>query len=126
MSQPSHFLQKGSSDNPVPRILNKEGYNVVCALWLKFWQPNIGTFISPVKCSGVYDNGRFNLWSMSIAAQAIVDGARVYPTEFKYMIPGVMEALERYRSPQFKGYCAAENFNGNKDIYYGKKNSHIG
>lgn len=89
-------------------------------MWQRFWNDHQKTFISPKpKCSGTYnDEGRFNVWSMSIAAQAIVDGARLYPNELGPLIKPVMEAIYKYKSPKWKGYCAAENFEGNGDIYY--------
>jgi rhamnogalacturonyl hydrolase YesR len=55
---------------------------------------------------------------MAIAAQAIIDGARLYPQELGPLVKPVVEALYRYKSPQLKGYCAVENFSGNSDIYY--------
>ncbi|ODQ81014.1 glycoside hydrolase family 76 protein [Babjeviella inositovora NRRL Y-12698] len=96
-----------------------EGYSVVRNMWLKFWNSSKGTFISPVPCSGVYgQEGKFNVWSMSVGVQAIVDGARLYPQELGPLVKPAVDAMMRYKSPQYKGFCAAENFGGNKDIYY--------
>ncbi|CDK24730.1 unnamed protein product [Kuraishia capsulata CBS 1993] len=99
---------------------NLEGYNVVRAMWLRFWNPSKGTFICPMKrCNGtIGDDGKFNVWSVSVAVHAIVDGARIYPNELGPLIEPAIQAMYRYRSPKYHGYCAAENFDGNKDIYY--------
>lgn len=97
-----------------------EGYNVVRAMWLKYWNPEKKCFISPnPRCSGTWgDEGKFNVWSVAVAAQAIVDGARIYPKELGPLIEPVIQSMYKYRSGELKGYCAVENFNGNKDIYY--------
>ncbi len=98
---------------------NLEGYYVVRDMWSRFWNPSKATFTAKQKCSGIWgDENKFNIWAMSVAAQAIVDGARVYPNELGPMIAPVINAMYKYRSPQYHGYCAVENFNGNKDIYY--------
>lgn len=97
-----------------------EGYQVVRLMWERFWNEHKATFTSPnPKCSGTYgDENKFNVWSMAIAAQAIIDGARVYPRELSPLIEPVMRAIYRYKSVKLKGYCAVEDFEGNSDIYY--------
>lgn len=107
-------------ENPIVNNPNLEGYNVVRNMWGHFWSPEKGTFISPrPKCSGTYgDENKFNVWSVAVATQAIVDGARIYPDELGPLIEPAVNALYRYRSPDKYGYCAVENFNGNGDIYY--------
>ncbi|ODV95861.1 hypothetical protein PACTADRAFT_49303 [Pachysolen tannophilus NRRL Y-2460] len=101
----------------MPFNTNLEGYNVTRNLWLKFWDGNGKYFRSNEGCNGQI-NEKFNVWSVSVAVQAIVDGCRIYPKEMLPMLELAMENLFKYRSPQFHGYCAAENFDGNKDIYY--------
>lgn len=97
-----------------------EGYNIIVLFWKKYWNPSKGTFTCPPpKCSGTYgDENKFNVWSVAVAAQAIIDGARIYPEELGPLIDPVINALLRYRSSRFYGYCAVEDFNGNDDIYY--------
>lgn len=99
---------------------NLEGYNVVRNFWQRFWNDGKHTFISPKpKCSGTYgDENRFNVWSVAVAVQAIVDGARIYPEELGPLIEPAIRAMYRYKSDKLYGYCAVENFNGNNDIYY--------
>lgn len=97
-----------------------EGYAVVRLMWERFWNDGKHTFISPrPKVSGTYgDEGKFNVWSVAVATQAIIDGARLYPNELGPLIKPAVEALYKYKSPKLKGYCAVENFSGNNDIYY--------
>lgn len=109
-----------SGPHPPVSNPNLEGYNVVATFWQRFWNSNKDTFTTPrPKCSGVYgDEGKFNVWSVAVATQAVVDGARIYPQELGPLIDPCIKALYKYRSPQFYGYCAVENFQGNNDIYY--------
>jgi uncharacterized protein YyaL (SSP411 family) len=108
------------SNNPPVSNPNLEGYNVVAQFWKRFWNPSKGSFTSPrPKCSGTYgDENKFNVWSVAVAVQAIVDGARIYPQELGPLIDPAIKALYRYKSDKFHGYCAVENFPGNNDIYY--------
>ncbi|CCH45435.1 Meiotically up-regulated protein [Wickerhamomyces ciferrii] len=97
-----------------------EGYNVIRETWKRFYNPEKGTFTTPrPKVSGVYgDEGKFNVWSVAVVAQSIMDGAKIYPQELGPLIDPTVKALYKYRSPQYYGYCAVENFQGNEDIYY--------
>lgn len=93
-----------------------EGYHVVRNMWNKYYDEGQKRFIAKESCSGCIGN-KFNVWSVSVAVQAVVDGCRIYPELMPLLDPAV-NALSYYRSPEYHGYCAAENFGGNKDIYY--------
>ncbi|ODV58111.1 glycoside hydrolase family 76 protein [Ascoidea rubescens DSM 1968] len=96
-----------------------EGYRMLVKMWTEFWNPTKKTFTSRWSCHGVYgDEKKFNVWSVAVALEAITDGARLYPKEITPMIDLVINALLKYKSPEHHGYCAVENFSGNKDIYY--------
>jgi hypothetical protein len=94
-----------------------EGYNVTRALWLKFYNPHKGTFVAPVKCSGCYNDEKFVVWAVSVAAQAVVDGARLYP-ELLPLVDPAIATFQKYKNHLLKGYLAAENGGSDKDIYY--------
>lgn len=99
--------------------LNLEGYNVTRNMWLKFWNPKKGSFSCKEECNGsVAGTDCFNVWSMSIGVQAVVDGARIFPKDLGPMIDPCIKALYKYRSPKHHGYTAGEYFEGNDDIYY--------
>ncbi|KAH3671376.1 hypothetical protein WICMUC_004673 [Wickerhamomyces mucosus] len=99
---------------------NLEGYNVVRRYWDWFYNPapDRQTFIAPrPKCSGVIgDDGRFNVWSVAVAAQGIVDGARVYPQELGPLIDPTVKALYQFKNNNLRGYSVSSN--GDGDIYY--------
>lgn len=97
-----------------------EGYNIITKLWRHFWNEEKGTFVCPSpRCSGTYGSeNKFVVWSVAIATQAIIDGARLYPAELGPLIDPCIEVLKRYQSTTLRGYCATENFDGNQDIYY--------
>ncbi|GBL49276.1 hypothetical protein ACI3LY_004609 [Candidozyma auris] len=96
---------------------NLEGYAVTRGMWLYFYNPGKKTFVAPKKCSGCYNNDRFVVWAVSVAAQAVVDGARIYP-ELKPLIAPAIDTFQRYKNPHTKGYSAAENGGNDTDIYY--------
>lgn len=96
---------------------NLEGYYVAREMWLYYYNPSKRQFIAPKKCSGCYNDDKFVVWAVSVAAQAIVDGARIYP-ELKPLIPAAIYTFSHYKNNHLKGYSAAENNGNDKDIYY--------
>ncbi|KAK6200344.1 glycosyl hydrolase family 76-domain-containing protein [Scheffersomyces amazonensis] len=96
---------------------NLEGYSIVREFWLKYYNPSKQTFIAPKKCSGCYNDDRFVIWAVSVAAQAVVDGARIYP-ELRPLIPNAIRIFQKYKNQHIKGYSAAENSGNDRDIYY--------
>lgn len=96
---------------------NLEGYEVTRGMWLQFFNAKKGTFVAPKKCSGCYNEDRFVVWAVSVAVQAIVDGARIYP-ELKPLIDPAVATFARYQNKHTKGYSAAENGGSDNDVYY--------
>lgn len=96
---------------------NLEGYYVARALWLYFYNPREKTFVAPKKCTGCYNKDRFVIWAVSVAVQAIVDGARIYP-EFLPLVRPAVDTFRKYKNNMVKGYSAAENGGTDMDIYY--------
>lgn len=96
---------------------NLEGYAVTRGMWLTFYNPSKKTFTAKKKCSGCYNDDRFVVWAVSVAAQAIVDGARLYKELIPLIEPSV-SIFQRYKNNHIKGYSAAENNGNDKDIYY--------
>lgn len=96
---------------------NLEGYYVARAMWLYFYNPLKKTFVAPKKCSGCYNNDRFVVWAVSVGAQAIVDGARIYP-ELLPLVGPAIDTFRLYKNNHVKGYSAAENGGNDTDIYY--------
>lgn len=96
---------------------NLEGYYVARGMWLYFYNPSKKQFVAPKRCSGCYNDDKFVVWAVSVAAQAIVDGARIYP-EFKPLVLPAIDTFAHYKNPHLKGYSAAENNGNDKDIYY--------
>lgn len=94
-----------------------EGYNVARGMWLEFYNSSHKTFVAKKKCAGCYNDDRFVVWAVSVAAQAIVDGARLYP-EFVPLIAPAIECFSKYKNSQLKGFSAAENGGSDSDIYY--------
>lgn len=96
---------------------NLEGYNIVRNFWIKYYNKSQGTFIAPKKCSGCYNDDKFVIWAVSVAAQAVVDGARIYKELVPLIDPAIM-IFQKYKNTSLKGYSAAENGGSDKDIYY--------
>jgi hypothetical protein len=96
---------------------NLEGYNIVRAMWLKYYNPQKGNFIAPKKCNGCYDDEKFVIWAVAVAAQAVVDGARIYK-ELDPLVNDAINIFQKYKNNHLKGYSAAENSGNDKDIYY--------
>lgn len=96
---------------------NLEGYNITRNLWLFYYNKSKGTFIAPKKCNGCYNEDRFVIWAVSVAAQAVVDGARIYP-ELLPLVDPAIAIFAKYKNPHLRGYLAAENNGNDKDIYY--------
>lgn len=96
---------------------NLEGYHVTRAMWLQFYNSLKGNFVAPKKCSGCYNDDRFVVWAVSVAVQAVVDGARIYP-ELVPLIEPAVDTFARYKNVHVKGYSAAENNGADEDIYY--------
>lgn len=96
---------------------NLEGYQVVRNTWLKFYNPSKKTFIAPKKCSGCYNDEKFVIWSVSVAAQAVVDGARLYK-ELVPLVEPAINTFQKYKNTHLKGFSATENNGNDKDIYY--------
>lgn len=96
---------------------NLEGYMIVRGMWKLYYNPSKKTFIAPQKCSGCYNNEKFVIWAVSVAAQAIIDGARIYD-ELKPLVEPAVNIFQKYKNNHLKGYSAAENGGNDKDIYY--------
>ena len=96
---------------------NLEGYAIARGMWLYFYNPNERKFKAPKKCLGCYNNDTFVVWAVSVAAQAIVDGARIYP-ELTPLIGPAIDTFQRYKNHHTKGYSAAENSVNDNDVYY--------
>lgn len=96
---------------------NLEGYYVTRAMWLKFYNSLKGNFVAPKKCNGCYNDDRFVVWAVSVAVQAVVDGARIYP-ELVPLIAPAIDTFARYKNNHVHGYSAAENSGTDEDIYY--------
>lgn len=96
---------------------NLEGYFVARGMWMYFYNQQKQTFVAPEKCAGCYNNDRFVVWAVSVAAQAIVDGARIYP-ELKPLVGPAIDTFRRYKNTHTKGYSAAENSGSDNDVYY--------
>ncbi|GME68166.1 unnamed protein product [[Candida] boidinii] len=98
---------------------NLEGVNITRNMWYAFWNPEKETFTSLKAVNGtIGGENKFNVWSVSVAVHAIVDAARVAPEFAGPLIDQAIKAMNKYRSPQYGGYCAFENYDGNNDIYY--------
>lgn len=96
---------------------NLEGYYVTRGMWLYFYNPLKKTFVAPHRCSGCYNDDRFVVWAVSVAAQAVVDGARIYP-ELTPLVGPAIDTFQKYKNNHVKGYSAAENGGNDTDIYY--------
>lgn len=96
---------------------NLEGYSVTRNMWMKYYNASQGTFIAPKKCTGCYNDDKFVIWAVSVAAQAIVDGARIYK-EFVPLVDPAISIFVKYQNKHLRGYSAAENDGNDKDIYY--------
>ncbi|GEQ71399.1 hypothetical protein JCM33374_g5082 [Metschnikowia sp. JCM 33374] len=96
---------------------NLEAYHVTRGMWLKYYDEHNKTFVARKKCSGCYNDDRFVIWAVSVAVQAIVDGARIYP-ELLPLIGPAVDTFKKYKNNQTKGYSAAENSGSDNDIYY--------
>ncbi|EGV64341.1 hypothetical protein PSN45_003881 [Yamadazyma tenuis] len=96
---------------------NLEGYNVVRNMWIKYYNKHESTFIAPKRCSGCYNDKKFVIWAVSVAAQAVVDGSRIYKELVPLVDPAIM-IFQKYKNPHLKGFSAAENNGNDKDIYY--------
>ncbi|CAK9439220.1 uncharacterized protein LODBEIA_P34440 [Lodderomyces beijingensis] len=96
---------------------NLEGYHIARQMWMMYYNPKAGTYIAKQKCSGCYNDDKFVIWAVSVADQAIVDAARIYP-EFKPLIQPAIAIYQKYKNKTYKGYTAAENSGNDKDIYY--------
>ncbi|KAG7666452.1 uncharacterized protein J8A68_000016 [[Candida] subhashii] len=97
---------------------NIEGYQTVRKFWIEYYNPQQQTFISKRKCNGTYDDHKFVIWSIAVAVQSIIDGARLFPELHPMIDPAVM-IFQKYKNRRIKGYSAAENPNGDDmDIYY--------
>lgn len=96
---------------------NLEGYNVVRNMWIKFYNKSQKQFVAPEKCAGCYNNDKFVIWAVSVAAQAVVDGARIYKELVPLVDPAIM-TFQKYKNDSLKGYSAAENSGSDRDIYY--------
>ncbi|RLV84940.1 Meiotically up-regulated protein [Meyerozyma sp. JA9] len=96
---------------------NLEGYTIVRQLWIEYYNKHERTFIARKRCSGCYNDNKFVIWAVSVAAQAIVDGARIYK-ELLPLVGPAIDIFQKYRNPHLKGYSAAENNGNDKDIYY--------
>lgn len=96
---------------------NLEGYYVARGMWLYFYNPQKHQFVAPKKCAGCYNNDKFVVWAVSVAAQAIVDGARIYP-ELVPLISPAIETFSHYKNKHVKGFSAGENNGNDMDIYY--------
>lgn len=98
---------------------NKEGYDILRATWKLFWNHDANNFLNKNKSEGSYDeSGKYTVWPLSVACQAIVDAARIYPEEIKPMLGPAFSVLDKYYSAKHQAYCASEFFDGNEDIYY--------
>ena len=50
----------------------------------------------PVKCNGCYNENKFVVWAVAVAAQAIVDGARIYP-ELKPLVGPAIQIFQNIK-----------------------------
>ncbi|EGW31461.1 uncharacterized protein SPAPADRAFT_141092 [Spathaspora passalidarum NRRL Y-27907] len=96
---------------------NREAYNIVCGFWREFYNNHERTFWAKKKCNGCYDDHKFVIWSVAVAVQAVVDGARLF-NELKPLIDPAIQIFQKYKNPKIRGYSAAENAGDDKDIYY--------
>lgn len=96
---------------------NLEGYEITRNFWNFYYNASKKTFVAPKKCSGCYNNDRFVVWAVSVAAQAVVDGARIYK-ELLPLVDPAISIFQKYKNNHIKGYSAAENNGSDKDIYY--------
>lgn len=96
---------------------NLEGYNIVRGFWTEYYNPRQGTFVARKKCSGCYNDDKFVVWAVAVAAQAVVDGARIYK-ELGPLIEPAIAIFQKYKNNHVKGFSAAENGGNDKDIYY--------
>lgn len=96
---------------------NLEGYSVVRGMWLMFYNKSQGQFVAKEKCSGCYNSDKFVIWAVSVAAQAVVDGARIYKELVPLVDPAIM-TFQKYKNTSLKGFSAAENGGSDRDIYY--------
>lgn len=96
---------------------NLEGYHITKGMWDMFYNRSKGTFVAPRKCSGCYNEDRFVVWTVSVAVQAVVDGARLYP-ELRPLVGPAVATFARYQNHKTRGYSAAENGGSDEDIYY--------
>lgn len=97
---------------------NAEGLSIVEKAQKTFYSH--GTYSSNPPCDGCYDDkGTFCVWPVAVFAQAVVDGARIYPKELKPLIPKAFEAFKPYETREYPSVCTASKyFDGNKDIYF--------
>lgn len=96
-----------------------EGYRTVRAMWKYFYNEHKEQFVAPDRSSGVYgDERKVTVWLVLVAVQALADGAKLYPQELGPCLEALVAAMMKYHLPEFHGFCAAENFGGNRDIYY--------
>ncbi|OBA20014.1 Six-hairpin glycosidase [Metschnikowia bicuspidata var. bicuspidata NRRL YB-4993] len=96
---------------------NLEAYSVTRGMWLEYYNSHRGSFYAKKKCSGCYNDNLFVIWAVSVAVQAVVDGARIFP-ELKPLIAPAVDTFRRYKNNQTKGYSAAENSGSDNDVYY--------
>lgn len=96
---------------------NLEGYEIARQLWIEYYNQREGTFVARKKCNGCYNENKFVVWAVAVAAQAIVDGARIYP-ELKPLVGPAIQIFQKYKNNHIKGYSAAENSGNDQDIYY--------
>lgn len=90
---------------------NLEGYYVARGMWLQFYNPLKKQFIDPKS------GNNFCVWDLSVAAQAIVDGARIYPELLPLVAPAI-QTFAAYKNKHVKGYSAMPSDGSNRDIYY--------
>lgn len=97
---------------------NEEGLSIVERAQKQF--ASHGSYTSNPPCDGCYDDkGTFCVWPVAVFAQAVVDGARIYPKKLGPLIPKVFEAFKPYETQEFPSVCTASKyFEGNKDIYF--------
>lgn len=94
-----------------------EAYNITRGMWLEYYNSSKQTFVAKKKCSGCYNDDRFVVWAVSVAVQAVIDGARIYP-ELKPLIAPAVDTFKKYKNNHTKGYSAAENGGNDNDVYY--------
>lgn len=99
--------------------LLQEGHDTLLKTHSLFWDENARKYLNKNGSEGSYDqSGVYAVWPLSVMAQALVDGARAFPSEIMPLLRPTFQTFERYYNPKYKAYAASEYFDGNDDIYY--------